>query len=433
MASKATSIKLFSISTPQMRAFHLTWMAFFVCFAWFACAPLMPVIKGEFGLSVSQIANINIAAVAITILVRLVVGPLCDHFGPRKAYTGLLLLGSIPVIGVAFAQSYESFLFFRLGIGAAGASFVITQYHTSVMFAPKVVGTANAAAAGWGNAGGGVAQAVMPLLMTAMVMLGVSETFGWRAALIVPGILMIIMAGVYYRYTQDCPQGNYSELRAAGIAIEGGKKGGWDSFKLAAANYRVWLLFVTYGACFGIEIFIHNIAAIYYVDHFKLTLGQAGMAAGSFGLLALFARALGGWASDKFAAKGNLNNRVTLLFVLMLGEGAGLLMFAHAGTAALAIGAMLIFGLFTHMACGATYAVVPFVDKRALGGVAGIIGAGGNVGAVAAGFLMKGLGDTQQTLSILGIVVAATALCALAARFSSAAIEESAIANKLAA
>ena len=440
MATKATSIKLFSISTPQMRAFHLTWMAFFVCFfAWFACAPLMPVIKGEFGLSVTQIANINIAAVAITILVRLVVGPLCDHFGPRKTYTGLLLLGSIPVIGVAFAQSYESFLFFRLGIGAAGASFVITQYHTSVMFAPKVVGTANAAAAGWGNAGGGVAQAVMPLLMTAMVMLGVSEGFGWRAALIVPGVLMIVMAGVYYRYTQDCPQGNFSELRAAGVAIDGGAKrgdsprGGWGSFKLASANYRVWLLFITYGACFGIEIFIHNIAAIYYVDHFKLTLAQAGMAAGSFGLLALFARALGGWVSDKFAATGNLNNRVTLLFVLMLGEGAGLLMFANAGTAALAIVAMLVFGLFTHMACGATYAIVPFVDKRALGGVAGIIGAGGNVGAVAAGFLMKGLGNTQQTLSILGIVVAASALCALAARFSSSAVEETAIASKLAA
>lgn len=433
MASKANSIKLLSISTPQMRAFHLTWMAFFVCFfAWFACAPLMPVIKGEFNLSGAQIANINIAAVAITILVRLVVGPLCDHFGPRKTYTGLLLLGSIPVIGVAFAQSYESFLFFRLGIGAAGASFVITQYHTSVMFGPKVVGTANAAAAGWGNAGGGVAQAVMPLLMTAMIMLGVSETFGWRAALIVPGVLMIVMAFVYYRYTQDCPQGNFSELRAAGIAIDGGKKGGWESFKLAAANYRVWLLFITYGACFGIEIFIHNIAAIYYVDHFNLTLGQAGMAAGSFGLLALFARALGGWASDKFAARGNLNHRVTLLFVLMLGEGAGLLMFAHASTAVLAIGAMLIFGLFTHMACGATYAVVPFVDKRALGGVAGIIGAGGNVGAVAAGFLMKGMGDVQQTLSILGIVVAATALCALAARFSSSTIEENVIASKLA-
>jgi NNP family nitrate/nitrite transporter-like MFS transporter len=157
------------------------------------------------------------------------------------------------------------------------------------------------------------------------------------------------------------------------------------------------------------------------------------MAAGSFGLLALFARALGGWVSDKFAAAGNLNNRVTLLFALMLGEGAGLLMFAHAESAMLAIGAMLFFGLFTHMACGATYAIVPFVDKRALGGVAGIIGAGGNVGAVAAGFLMKGTGNVQQTLSILGILVAISALCALAARFSKEAIEESAIPAKLAA
>ncbi|MDB5952306.1 MAG: transporter, partial [Massilia sp.] len=314
MASKATSIKLFSFSTPPMRAFHLTWMAFFVCFfAWFACAPLMPVIKGEFGLSIAQIANINIAAVAITILVRLIVGPMCDRFGPRKTYTGLLLLGAIPVLGVALSQSYESFLFFRLGIGAVGASFVITQYHTSVMFAPNVVGTANAAAAGWGNTGGGAAQALMPLLMAAVIMLGVSSTLGWRVALLVPGVLMLIMAAVYYRYTQDCPQGNYDDMRAAGIAIEGGKKGGWDSFKAAAANYRVWLLFITYGACFGIEIFIHNIAAVYYVDHFGLSLGAAGMAAGSFGLLALFARALGGWLSDKGAARGNLNSRVTLL------------------------------------------------------------------------------------------------------------------------
>jgi NNP family nitrate/nitrite transporter-like MFS transporter len=41
------------------------------------------------------------------------------------------------------------------------------------------------------------------------------------------------------------------------------------------------------------------------------------------------------------------------------------------------------------MSCGATYALVPFIDRNALGGVAGIIGAGGNVGAVAAGFLLK--------------------------------------------
>src|SRR5690606_26109082 len=151
--TKASRIELFSFKTPMMRAFHMSWLAFFVCFfAWFAVAPLMPVIKGEFGLTKDQIANINIAAVGITILVRLAVGPLCDKYGPRITYTTLLLLGSIPVFGVAAANSYESFLFFRLLIGAIGASFVITQYHTSIMFAPNVVGTANATTAGWGNA-----------------------------------------------------------------------------------------------------------------------------------------------------------------------------------------------------------------------------------------------------------------------------------------
>ncbi len=85
-----------------MRAFHLTWMAFFVCFfAWFAVAPLMPVIKGDLKLTADQIANINIAAVGITILVRMAIGPLCDKYGPRIAYTVLLALGAIPVIGIA--------------------------------------------------------------------------------------------------------------------------------------------------------------------------------------------------------------------------------------------------------------------------------------------------------------------------------------------
>lgn len=436
LAGKAHKIQLFSLATPHMRAFHLTWMAFFVCFfAWFACAPLMPVIKGQLGLSMEQIANINIAAVAVTILVRLIVGPLCDRYGPRKTYTGLLLIGALPVIGVSFAQSYESFLFFRLCIGAVGASFVITQYHTSVMFAPTVVGTANAATAGWGNAGGGVAQGLMPLLLAAVLMLGVGDSMGWRVALQVPGVLMLIMAALYWRYTQDCPQGNFDQLRAAGISIDGGKKGGWASFKAASANYRVWMLFITYGACFGVEIFIHNIAAIYYVDHFGLSLKSAGIAAASFGLLALFARALGGFISDKVALRGGLNRRATLLFVMMLGEGLGLLWFAHAGSVTLAVIAMLCFGLFTHMACGATYALVPFIDRKALGGVAGIIGAGGNVGAVLAGFLMKGLGNTQQTLSMLGVMVTVSALCAIAVRFSAAhANDDSVLAtNKLAA
>ena len=419
MLEKATRITLPSLATPQMRAFHLTWMAFFVCFfAWFACAPLMPVIKGQFGLTKDQIANINIAAVAVTILVRLIIGPLCDRYGPRKAYTGLLLIGAIPVFGVAASQSYESFLFFRLLIGAIGASFVITQYHTSVMFAPNVVGTANAAAAGWGNAGGGATQAIMPLLLAAILTWGAEAAFGWRIALLVPGVLMIVVGILYWKYTQDCPAGNFDTLRATGLMPDTGKKVGWVSFKKACSNYRVWLLFVTYGACFGVEIFIHNVAASYYVDKFGLSLKAAGFAAGTFGLLALFARALGGIVSDRIARTKGLDGRTLLLFVLILGEGLGLLWFSQMESVVFAIIAMVSFGLFVHMACGATYALVPFIDRQALGGVAGIIGAGGNVGAVAAGFLMKASATPQQAFFILGGFVTLSAACAIAVRFS---------------
>ncbi|HEY0467043.1 MAG TPA: MFS transporter [Polyangiaceae bacterium] len=418
-AAKATRIQLFSFSTPAMRAFHMSWLAFFVCFfAWFSLAPLMPVIKAEFALSKDQIANINIAAVGITILVRLAVGPLTDKYGPRRTYSALLVLGAIPVLGIAFAKSYAVFLLFRLLIGAIGASFVITQYHTSVMFAPNVVGTANAASAGWGNSGGGVTQSVMPWVLAALLSLGIEKSLGWRMAMIVPSVLMVIVGVMYWRLTQDCPQGNYDELRKAGIEIESGKKGGWQVFKAAMANYRVWMLFVTYGACFGIELFVHNVAASYYVDRYKLNLQSAGMAAGSFGLLALFARALGGLFSDRVARARGLDARTRLLFALMVGEGLGLLWFSTTSSAAMAITAMITFGLFTHMACGATYALVPFIDRKALGGVAGIIGAGGNVGAVAAGFLLKGLGNVQACFSTLGACVLAASLCAIAIRFS---------------
>lgn len=418
-AKKATSIKLFNFSVPAMRAFHMSWLAFFVCFfAWFACAPLMPVIAGEFHLTKDQIANINIAAVAITILVRLIVGPLCDKYGPRKTYTALLLIGSIPVFGVASANSYESFLFFRLLIGAIGASFVITQYHTSVMFAPNVVGTANATTAGWGNAGGGATQALMPLVLAAIVMFGVEQTMGWRLSLLVPGVMMIIVGLLYWKFTQDCPQGNFKELRAQGISVGNNKKGGLAILLQAARNYRVWILFGSYAACFGIEIFIHNIVAMYYVEHFSFGLKEAGLAAGIFGLLALFARALGGIVSDKVALKKGLDGRTKVLFFLILGEGLFLVLFSQMNSAMLAILVMTIFALFTHMACGATYALVPFIDRESLGGVAGIIGAGGNVGAVAAGFLLKGMVDIQTCLMVLGVLVVVAATFVMLIRFS---------------
>ena len=292
------------------------------------------------------------------------------------------------------------------------------------MFAPNIVGTANATTAGWGNLGGGVTQILMPLIFTALLTLGVNELMGWRLAMVVPGVFLFLTGIAYYFFTQDCPDGNYKDLRAQGKlpAVDDKENG---SFMLAAKDYRVWALFLVYAACFGAELTINNIAALYYFDQFGLSLKTAGIIAGLFGLMNIFARTLGGVFSDRFAKKFGLKGRVKFLFAVLFLEGLTLMLYSHMSILVLSISSMIVFSLFVKMSQGATFGIVPFINKKALGSVAGIVGAGGNAGAVAAGFLFRSESlTTQQGLFYLGCFAIFASVFALAVRFSPATIKQ---------
>ncbi len=99
----------------------------------------------------------------------------------------------------------------------------------------------------------------------------------------------------YYFLTEDTPDGDFKRLRAAG-ALENRPSG---AFAEACRDPCVWALAALYAASFGIELTINNFAALYYTDYFHLSLGMAGLVASTFGLMNLFARALGGIASDR--------------------------------------------------------------------------------------------------------------------------------------
>jgi len=221
-----------TISLDQVAADHIGHLTRFrsLCFfGWFGIAPLMAVVREDLNLTKEQIGNTIIASIAITVVSRLIVGWLCDKIGPRKAYTWLLVLGSIPVMTIGLADSYESFLLFRLAVGAIGASFVITQYHTSVMFAPNAVGTANATTAGLGNLGGGVTQMVMPLILAGVMTFVAGDALGWRIAMIISGIALLLTAFLYWKFTEDSPDGNYGALRASGEMESASKVNGASS------------------------------------------------------------------------------------------------------------------------------------------------------------------------------------------------------------
>jgi MFS transporter, NNP family, nitrate/nitrite transporter len=377
-------IKLFDLSSTQMRTFHITWLTFFMCFfGWFGLAPLMPTIREDLGLSKSQVGNIIIASVSATIFARLLIGRLCDTWGPRKTYTTLLVLGSIPVFLVGLSHSYITFLLFRLAIGVIGASFVITQYHTSVMFAPGIKGTANAVAGGWGNLGGGITNMVMPIIFAGIVGLGYTNSQAWRLAMIVPGVMLLLCAVLYYTCTTDSPEGNFEDSnRKTAVKTE-------SNTMEVLTDWRVWALAFAYSICFGMEITFDNVAALYFVDTFKFDQKSAGLLAGLFGFMNIFARAMGGIFADKIGKTYGLSGKGWLLAGFLILEGIGLYMFANSFTITYAIVAMLSFALFLKMANGATYAITPFINSKNVGLVAGIVGAGGNIGGMLMGFLFK--------------------------------------------
>ncbi|WP_242427312.1 MFS transporter [Flammeovirga pacifica] len=403
-----------------MRTFHLSWIAFFLCFfGWFSHAPLLnSTIGPDLGLTKDQKILAFIASVGVTIFARLGIGNLCDKIGPRKSYIYLLIFGSIVVSASSFVTTWEMYFVSRLAIGVIGASFVITQYHTSVMFAPNVVGIANATSAGWGNLGGGVTQAVMPLIASGMLAWGFadSELSKWRPAMFVPSAIMLVVAFLYWKYTQDCPKGNYVDMPEERPQAKKGEK---SLFMTAASDKRVWILFAMYAGCFGMELFVNGRAATYYQTKFALTETAAGGIAALFGLMNLFARSMGGYLGDRFSKTGGLQGRVRWLVIVMVIEGGALLLFSQMNVLPLAIATMILFSLFVQMAEGATFSVVPFINKKALGSVSGIVGAGGNVGAVMyAQYLLRSGSSLEECFMIYGLIVSSIGLLGLLIKFS---------------
>lgn len=148
---KACEIILCSTRRPHMRAFHASWFSFFMAFfSWFAITPLLGEVKDTLGLSKSEVWMSSLFGTAGTILMRIIMGPLCDVFGARICMCCILLASAIPTAMTGLVQTSVGLSLVRLFIGIGGASFVACQYWTSEMFTRETAGTANALVAGWG-------------------------------------------------------------------------------------------------------------------------------------------------------------------------------------------------------------------------------------------------------------------------------------------
>ncbi|KAK1754900.1 putative nitrate transporter [Echria macrotheca] len=210
---KARSIPLLNPINTYGRVFFFAWFGFMIAFwAWYTFPPLLTLtIKKDLGISNTEVANSNIVSLCATLLVRVVAGPLCDQFGPRKVFGGLLLVGSIPLGLAPLVKSASGLYVSRFFIGILGGTFVPCQVWSTGFFDKNVVGTANALTGGFGNAGGGITYFIMPAVFDSLAHRGYSAGQAWRITFIVPLIMVIAVGIALLAFCPDTPTGKWSE------------------------------------------------------------------------------------------------------------------------------------------------------------------------------------------------------------------------------
>ncbi len=426
------------LDDPKIRTLHFAWFAFFLTFVlWFNHAPLMVYIREDLALDDQQVKALLTLNVAFTIPARILVGILVDRFGPRNVFTGLLVISSFLCFGFALATNFEWLALTRGALGFVGAGFVIGIRLVSEWFPAKQVGLAQGIYGGWGNFGSAAAAMALPAI--AMMVGGEN---GWRLAIAATGGLSLVYAFFFHRSVRNTPKGStyFKPKKTGGLEVTSRSDFafyiamnvpmyaalGVLAWKLSPSNlgllsdaathlvivglvilfgfqvsqitkvnremlkcgvpelYRykfkqVAVLDVAYFITFGAELAMVSILPLFFLETFEeFDPIQAGLLASAFAFTNLVARPVGGWLSDR-------THRRTSLSCLLAGIAIGYALLGQiegSWPIALALFVLAICSISGQAGSGAVFAMVPLVQRRMTGQIAGMAGAYGNVGGV---------------------------------------------------
>jgi len=432
----SSKFNLFSL-TDNMKVLHYSWVAFFITFlVWFNHAPLLGLIAHSLNLSKEEIKTLLILNVALTIPARIFIGMATDQYGPRKTFSLLLLLCSVPCAMFALSTDFEQLALARFLLGFIGAGFVIGIRLVSEWFPANQLGTAEGIYGGWGNFGSAAAAILLPALA-----LYFGGDDGWRWAVGITAIISFVYSFIFYFGVRDTPQGATYFKPKSSKAMEVTSVGdfflllvmkvplfgalallNWklspEGVSLISQNVTVLIYFglvawffyevysayqvnkdifttpvepihqysfkqvavlnVLYFATFGSELAVVSMLPLFFSETFDLDIIYAGLLASSYAFMNLMSRPLGGLISDKYGRKKTL-------IILTTGLSIGYAVMASITgewPLVLAVIAAMSCSFFVQAGEGAVFAAVPLIKRRLTGQIAGMTGAYGNVGAV---------------------------------------------------
>ncbi len=363
----------------QFRALTVSTVAFTTCFAVWTIFSIIGIqIQQDLNLSETEFGLLVGTPILSGSLIRLLLGIWSDQFGGRIVYLLVMLSAACATFLLTAVTTYPMYLLAALGVGIAGGSFAVGVAYVSRWYPKGKQGTA-LGIFGLGNVGAAVTKFIAPFVMVA---------YGWHAVAQLWAAALILMASVFWFFTEDEP--SLKARRASGAKP--------DSFIKQLEplkNIQVWRFSLYYFCVFGAFVALALWLPRYLVGAYGFDIKTAGMLAAAYSIFASLFRALGGWLSDRYGA------RVIMYWTFIIGALCtfilsypptdyivhgikGDITFSLAIQPAWFIFFVSILGLFMSFGKAAVYKHIPVYYPDNVGAVGGAVGMVGGLG----GFLL---------------------------------------------
>jgi MFS transporter, NNP family, nitrate/nitrite transporter len=372
----------------SLGALVLATVAFFTCFCvWSLFGPLSPAIQHDLKLSEVQLGWLVAIPVVLGSLMRIPMGVLTDRYGARRTFPLLMGFSSLPLIAIAiWHDSFLVLMVFGFLLGFAGSSFAVGIPYVSRWFPKERQGFA------LGIYGMGMGGTVL----TALTAPTIAQAWGLSAPFVIGAVLILVVGAGFWALSREPPT---PRPVIASLAAQ---------FQVFRTEGRAWTLTLFYFVAFGgfVAMFLYLPKLLVGVHH--LTKTDAGARAAGFALLAVLARPLGGYLSDRYGARQVLMVSFAGTAVLAAGLAAGYASIAPLTICCLSMAVM--FGLGT----GAVFKLVAAEFPAQVGAVTGVVGAAGGLGGFFPPLVMAVLKSATGSYTLGFALLALTAAACLA-------------------
>jgi NNP family nitrate/nitrite transporter-like MFS transporter len=271
------------------RILFLNTLAFTVCFAcWTLNGVLVTFLvdNGIFKWDVVQVGWLLGIPILTGSVMRLPIGMLTDKFGGKYVFSLLLLLCSIPLFLLPFADSFFMFALLSFLFGMVGTSFAVGIGFTSIWYPKEWQGRA-LGIFGMGNAGAAITTFLAPSLLNEFSIADPQN--GWKLLPVIYGAALVIIGIVFLIFAKNKKMENQTKSVTQML----------QSLK----STRVWRFGAYYFLVFGCFVAYSQWLLPNFMNVYQTSLVMSGMFATMFSLPSGVIRAFGGFLSDKFGAR----------------------------------------------------------------------------------------------------------------------------------